>query len=172
MTHEELLKLADVWKVFDCARPWLESQTTASELAQGYLALSAKLEAQEVELTVANTAAAEWRTKLAEKMVQLEVLQAEKAGLRDALQRVVDGETECGCEHDDENCCALKADFHCPFCIAAQALVGEASRGEVVTACPECLKFHIPASALARSEAWMCEQNRRLREQNQRPKEA
>lgn len=39
-----------------------------------------------------------------------------------ALQRIVDGDTECGCTHDDENCCALQADVQCPFCIAAVAI--------------------------------------------------
>lgn len=42
--------------------------------------------------------------------------------LRAALQRIADEAESCACEHDDENCCALKSDFCCPMCIAAVAL--------------------------------------------------
>ncbi len=39
-----------------------------------------------------------------------------------ALQRIADEADPCGCEHDDDHCCALKADYCCPMCIAAVAL--------------------------------------------------
>lgn len=50
-------------------------------------------------------------------------LQSENDRFRAALQRIVDW-SDCLCEHDDADCCANVADnhFHCPGCIAAQAL--------------------------------------------------
>lgn len=41
-----------------------------------------------------------------------------------ALRRIAEW-SDCGCEHDDENCCGLKPseDYHCPGCIAARALL-------------------------------------------------
>jgi hypothetical protein len=41
---------------------------------------------------------------------------------RAALQRIADGITDCRCEHEDENCCALARDYTCAFCIAETAL--------------------------------------------------
>lgn len=40
-----------------------------------------------------------------------------------ALSRIVDGNPDgCGCEHDDELCCANQPDVCCAFCIAAAAI--------------------------------------------------
>ncbi len=53
-------------------------------------------------------------------------LRAERDRLRTALQRIADGgdgSDPCGCEHDDENCCARKLDYCCPMCIATVALM-------------------------------------------------
>ena len=49
--------------------------------------------------------------------------EATLAGLRAALQRIVDW-SDCQCEHDTGDCCAHVADsdFHCPGCIASQTL--------------------------------------------------
>ena len=53
-------------------------------------------------------------------------LRAERDRLRTALQRIADGgdgSDPCGCEHDDENCCARRLDYCCPMCIATVALM-------------------------------------------------
>lgn len=50
------------------------------------------------------------------------IVPAALSPLRAALQRILDDSDPCGCEHDDDNCCALKADYCCPMCIAAVAL--------------------------------------------------
>jgi hypothetical protein len=44
--------------------------------------------------------------------------------MRAALQRIMDW-SDCRCEHDTDDCCAncADADFHCPGCIAARALL-------------------------------------------------
>ncbi len=43
--------------------------------------------------------------------------------LYEALQRIVDVNPDgCGCEHDDENCCARQADTWCAFCLASVAI--------------------------------------------------
>jgi len=42
--------------------------------------------------------------------------------LRAALQRIANSAEECGCRHDDENCCEVVRDVFCARCIAAVAL--------------------------------------------------
>lgn len=41
--------------------------------------------------------------------------------MREALQRIVDGDESCQCDHATKGCCDL-VDFYCPKCIAARAL--------------------------------------------------
>jgi len=41
--------------------------------------------------------------------------------LREALMQIRDGVSDCGCECNDENCCAVIGEF-CPRCIARAAL--------------------------------------------------
>lgn len=59
------------------------------------------------------------------------VMSAQEAGamrervrvLEEALRRIRDEASDCGCECDDENCCN-KAGFACSNCIARAALKG------------------------------------------------
>lgn len=46
---------------------------------------------------------------------------AETAALREALELIRDGDSECSCDCLDENCC-VKAKAFCPHCIAQTAL--------------------------------------------------
>lgn len=56
-------------------------------------------------------------------LIEIARLRAINAELLAALKRIEDDDTGgCRCEHDDENCCALIADYCCPFCIAAVAI--------------------------------------------------
>src|ERR1044071_1245259 len=57
--------------------------------------------------------------------------------LRTALQKLINYDFECNCEHDNENCCELNNVF-CPRCIAARALMPKVAespaKGEEVAA--------------------------------------
>jgi hypothetical protein len=46
---------------------------------------------------------------------------AQVGRLREALQKLIDFDFECHCEHNNENCCELNNVF-CPRCIASRAL--------------------------------------------------
>lgn len=67
-----------------------------------------------------------YRTMLNER----DALLSEVAQLTTALQKILDNDDECHCEHDNENCCELNHVF-CPRCIAARALAGKESVNEV-----------------------------------------
>lgn len=54
---------------------------------------------------------------------RVDVLIAKAERYETALRRIAEW-SDCGCDHDDANCCGLKPseDYHCPGCIAARAL--------------------------------------------------
>jgi hypothetical protein len=51
---------------------------------------------------------------------------AERDRLREALQKLIDFDFECHCEHNNANCCELNNVF-CPRCTSAVALRGKQS---------------------------------------------
>lgn len=57
-----------------------------------------------------------------DKLRAQRLLLAAAPKLLDALERIAEDAEPCGCEHDDENCCALDPDYCCSMCIAAVAL--------------------------------------------------